>query len=735
MVFFSAAFGLLLNILFWGTGLAWLLTPRPWQRYWPLFTGVAGIALQSAVVWAGAYANLAGTQVYGRWSIAVPLALLAAAWWKRGTGGWKAWKRVGGVFAIVAIVLNGLMIPYSTSSKYLTTTSLGSCDAADYAAGARVLQEFARTDREGFIGLTEVVTVHSVDNFFDYWLKLNHFTPSAIVALNGAIFGLQPFQLISVATAVFLVLGIPLVFWLARSGLRYGPKGSLVLSAVYGLSPILWYAVAHGSMSQLLAAPAIATITWAGAVLWRSGAGWKRMAGMSGLLAIAYWLILGGYNFIVVVCFLPIASYTLGQAIWTADFRRFVRWTIGMGVPLIVVGLVAPERVLGLVERFQLFQEFDFGWKIPALSPEGWYGFIASSGLTAYSHTTRWVLSALLIGPLLLALAAGAKRGERQVFLAVCLSVPILIGYVYLLLKGRAHGTNASYDAYKLFAVFYPGLLAAFGYGLVRARTGGGTMQAMAVLAATAVLAGNAFGAYRFAQRLENPPMLVDRSLARLSRIETMPEVKSVNLMISDFWTRIWANVFLLHLPQYFPTHTYEGRLNTPLKGDWDLFGGLVTVNLPDRGSTPLLDRPYWLVNTRSPYYVRARLGEGWYDSERIPRANLRWRWSKGESSEIVIENPQSRPLNVGFRFQARSPIPRDLEIWIENKRRRKVSIGTELAWVRLPSVTVPPGTTVVQLRSNLPSQQASPTDKRMLSFAAYGIELDVKADPDPTDG
>ena len=46
--------------------------------------------------------------------------------------------------------------------------------------------EFAKYDREGFLGLTEVVRVASVDNFFDYWLRLNHFTPSALIALNGS---------------------------------------------------------------------------------------------------------------------------------------------------------------------------------------------------------------------------------------------------------------------------------------------------------------------------------------------------------------------------------------------------------------------------------------------------------------------------------------------------------------------------------------------------------------------
>ena len=82
----------------------------------------------------------------------------------------------------VLLVVAGSM---SSASRRLTSFSLGSCDAADYAAGARVFREFASGDRDGFMGLTEVVRILSVDNFYDYWVRLNHFTPSAIAALNA----------------------------------------------------------------------------------------------------------------------------------------------------------------------------------------------------------------------------------------------------------------------------------------------------------------------------------------------------------------------------------------------------------------------------------------------------------------------------------------------------------------------------------------------------------------------
>nr|MBP8257934.1 hypothetical protein [Opitutaceae bacterium] len=573
MVFYPVALALLLHILFWGAGLAWLVTPQVWRRAWPLFAGPAGVALQSAVVWAGAHSGLQGTDAYGLLAEGLPAGLLALAWWRHGSAGWRSWMRVAGVMILMVVVLNGAISPFASSSKALTTSSIGSCDAADYAAGARVLSEFARHDRGGFIGLTEVVRVHSVDNFFDFWLRLNHFTPSAIVALNGSVFGLQAYQLISVAVAVFLVLGIPIVFWLARFVMGYDPRASLFLATIFGVSPLLAYAVGHASMSQLLAAPAIALVNGCAFVLWRMSNSWRRLLSMAGLLSIGYWLILGAYNFIVIVCLVPAILYALGEAVWNGQFAKFFRWLVGVIAPLVLVSLLAPDRVAGLLERFQLFQEYDFGWRIPMLSPEGWYGLVANPSLGGYATGIRWTLSIILGLFLLFALALGARRNGRQVYFAICFILPILAAYYYLILRGRAHGTNASYDAYKLMAVFYPGILMALGIGLISRERSGAIRRVLAIGLGAAVFVGNAWGSYRIAARLQDPPLMVDRSLPKLRAIEKMPQVASVNMMITDFWSRLWANAFLLHRAQYFPTHTYEGRFNTALKGDWDLLG------------------------------------------------------------------------------------------------------------------------------------------------------------------
>jgi hypothetical protein len=733
MYFFLVAFGLLLHAFFWGAGLAVLLMPHPWKRFWPVLAAPAGLVLQSLVVWAGAYANLPGTNRYAWWSEAVPVAIAIWALLRRHPLLlWRDLSKLAGLWAIMAFCLTALVVPLARASRGLTTMSLGSCDAADYAAGARVLMEFARSDRSGFIGLTEVVQVMSVDNFFDFWLRLNHFTPSALIALNGTIFDCQPYELTSLMTVIFLVVSLPVVFWIARAAMAYSGAMSLWITLLYGLSPITWYAVFHVAMGQLLAAQAIALITWAGMALWRGDLSWRRGYAMAGVLAVGYGMLLGAYNFILIVCLVPAVTWVGGIALWKGEWRRFARWLAWMLIPLVGCGIIFAERVAGLAERFRLFQTYDFGWAIPALSPEGWLGLVATTDLNGFSGPTRVVLLGLVVVGTLGALVWGMKRQRREVYIALCLSVPVLIGYGYLQLRGARLGTNASYDAYKLLSVFFPGILAAVCYWVTLASS-----RALAVRVATygALAAVTAFAfrtTYRFAERVETPPLMVGRELLQLRTIENMADVASVNVRVPDVWSRLWANALLLRKPQYFYWHTYEGRKDTPLRGEWDINGGLTQIQLPGAATRRIdAQSQFSLVDTRSPYFMRARIiaNDGWYELERQSRATQRWRWTAAVA-RIHLENPQDHPLRVTCRFtNIHSLVDRDFQVWIGDRHLRTVRIKKELGSLRVRFV-VPPGASNFEVRTSEPLTSPGGGDNRLLGFRIFGVDFEVLDDP-----
>jgi hypothetical protein len=176
--------------------------------------------------------------------------------------------------------------------------------------------------------------------------------------------------------------------------------------------------------------------------------------------------------------------------------------------------------------------------------------------------------------------AACQKAGAS--FVAICFSVPALAGYTYLILRGYRLDNNSSYNAYKLLSVFYPGVLAVACYWVTLGRQDG---PALVILRAAMIFVVSAFtlnSAHTFSVRLRNPPLMVTPDLVQLREVEAMPAVTSIDVRFPDVWSRLWANVFLLRKPQYFQTETYEGRRRTPLRGEWDLNGGLVQLDVGD---------------------------------------------------------------------------------------------------------------------------------------------------------
>ena len=192
-------------------------------------------------------------------------------------------------------------------------------------------------------------------------------------------------------------------------------------------------------------------------------------------------------------------------------------------------------------------------------------------------------------------------------------------------------------------------------------------------------------------------------------------------------WSRLWANAFLLRKPQYFLTHTYEGRRNTPPRGEWELEGGLVHLRLPG-GDTRQVTAHYSLVRVASPYFLRVHLDRGWYPPERLARSDLGWRWTSGDAT-LLLENTRGRALRLTLRLDARSLIERDLELWAGGTRIATVRVGPERRTVAVPDIVIASGVTRLEFRSPAPASTPPPGDDRPLGFAAYGIAIDVGPD------
>lgn len=729
MNYFLTACGLILHTVFWGAGLAVLMLPARWRRFWWMFAPGAGMALQSAVVWTGAQTALEGTDAYAWPSEALPAIVLAVALWRhrRGRTLWAGWRTMAAVAAIALVAGWLLVAPMRTATRGLSTTSLGSCDQADYAAGARVFQEFSRHDRTGFMGLGEVTRVRSAEHFFEVWARLNHFTPAALLAHHGTILGLQPHQAVSLMAAVLVLLNLPVVLLVARmlAGLR--GAALLLAVAVFAISPLQAYAVHHGALGQLCAAQGIALLTLAVVA-----AGRREMADRSGrrwlpAMIAAFWLLAGSYNFILVVCLAPAAAW-LGWETWRRDRPAALLRTTGwVAAAFAVVALAAWGRIDGLLERFGLFEQYNFGWTVPLASPEGWLGLVRSAHRGPWPSGVRMTLAGAIVLGWVGGFAVLWRRDAARAALVGALVLPVIAGWTLLALEARERA-NATYDAYKLLSVFYPGLLAGLLAGLAAAmRAAGGGGRAVTGLLAL-VLAANAIPAARMHVRMMRPPLQVDRELVQLAALEGDARIDSLNLRVADFWSRLWANAFLLRKAQYFETHTYEGRLNTALRGGWDLSDSRLRAVPLAAGDYLAVNDQFHVVRTGAPGRLMLAWGEGWHAEERL--GPLRWRWA-GESGRLVVENPAERPLRVRVALQARGREPGTLLVAVGRDevaaggavRRVTLAGGGEPA-VNLGEWDLAPGRTEFRMWTEPAAAPAAPGDARVVSFALFGAEF-----------
>lgn len=727
MLYYLTAAGLLAHTIFWGAGLSGLVLPREWRRWWWVFAPGLGLALQSTVVWVGAHTPLAGTAVYARWSEVIPLALLLGLTLRRKSC-CRDWSRlrasiIAGWLAVVLAAGWMLIQPMAQPGPGLTASSLGSCDHADYAAGARVLQEFSKDDRTGFLGLSEVTHVRSADYFFDFWLRLNHFTPSALLAHNAAVFGVEAYRLVSVSAAVLVLLNLPMMLFLARItlGVRGGWLVGLVL--LYAVSPLNAYAVHHGALGQLYAVQGIGLLTVAIFGANRAAHLDRNVWSFLPLLLASLWLLAGSYNFILLVCLAPAGTWLAIQLLTRRKWRATGQVIAVLSVALGLCVFFFWGRFDGLIERFSLFEQYNFGWAVPLFSPEGWLGIVQDTGLHAWPVTARVALSVLVTGLWLAGLIALWRRQPSRFLAALALVLPVIFGWAVLAWESRVRA-NASYDAFKIFSVFYPGLL----IGLCcwvpaasRARSGSRWVAAGLL---GLLLAANLAAAWKFHLTMANPPLRTDRSLTEVGKLEQEPRIASLNIRVEDYWSRIWANAFLLRKPQYFLTHTYEGRLNTALKGEWNLSDSFLY-------QIPLHAEDLIVLNTRfhaervtAPGFVQTGFADGWYAEE--SGGDRRWRWSQGKG-DIVLINPADGPVRAALSLEVRAVSPRHLEIRLNEQVAAASDLDGTYQKIVVHDFLVPPGRTVLSLISN-GNTGPNPADSRRLSVALYAFELRILA-------
>jgi len=724
MTFVSTALAIASVLFGLGAPCALLCLPPRWRMHWPVVAPLAGVAWISLVTWIAITAGqpIAATVVWGTSAGALGLMAVAVRVERERIvrliiGGLR---RHAGVLALAILALVAIAWPATQARLGLTTVSLGSCDAPDYAAGAALMRDIPPGDLSGFNGQTETVALRSVGTFHEHWLRLNHFAPASMLAWFSVLFGLPLFKLVTALAIALHAAAVPAVFWVARSGLRLDAWSAVAVAAAWACSAPAVYGVAQVALGQIMVVPAVAWLTWAGLKAQDEGGSWRGALRWAPLAAAGFVVLIAAYTFALVFVLAPLAV-ALGWRAWSGRaWARLARAAASGAVALAGVALVLRERMAGLADRFSLFEAIDFGWPIPVLTPERWLGWFGDAHLAGggvglarvlvLATVTAWVAYALWAW----------RRDRRQLGTAAAWLATAAGGYSLLALKGVQEGSNELYNAYKVFALLQPLSLAAIVVPLRGAHRAGHAGRALGAFAVAGLLTVHWIGAAPVREALRRPTLWVDKPLQSIEAVAARDDVESVNMVLEPMWPRLWANSMLLGKRQYFRTETYEGRRATPLRGDWDLRDGLLGVDL-GAADTIRLGGGYHLV--RRAGALQPELGPGWHAPEGGGAG--RWVWSAGQEAVVHIDHPCQERARVRLEFGLQGHGTRTVTVALDG--------GVEPAWsgtltasitpVVIDDLLLPPGRTSLRIRSVEPAT-APPGDARPLGFALHDLTI-----------
>jgi hypothetical protein len=179
---------------------------------------------------------------------------------------------------------------------------------------------------------------------------------------------------------------------------------------------------------------------------------------------------------------------------------------------------------------------------------------------------------------------------------------------------------------------------------------------------------------------------------------------------------------------QFLDAPTYEGRAITGLHGEWDLNGGLVQIKLPGEDSVQINPR-FSIARVGSPWFLRARFGEGWHREELWrARKTRHWRWSS-PVGRLELDNPHDRPLRIVLHLESRNLENRDLQIWVDHEHQQDVHLGTDISTISTQPLLIVSGRSNIALKMGAFNRRAKESDQRLLGIAVYAITVEVLPD------
>jgi hypothetical protein len=406
-------------------------------------------------------------------------------------------------------------------------------------------------------------------------------------------------QLQNISIHIYFIFGALVFYVLARSVYNYSRVAAFFMLLLYAVSPVLYYTIYNVFQAQIIAMGITLCIYLIVLLMIRNCESWKEAVTYLPLLVLFNWGIAYTYPHMLPLLYLPIVLYLTITLVVNGKRPGTKYAGMAIGISILLMFVLYPGKLSELVNIVLERKQSAFGWFLWVLTPETLAGFtLKKTNLAPHPFWTRTLLSFLMVGLLGWGMKTTYKKDRSVFVLSTTILGAVVTGYLILSYLGRGEEGWGGYKSYKLISFFLPFYLLVFGlffkdlkFPLKNKRS------IVAGICLVLLLGVNIYSAHRMIRKMTKQHRIVTKEMVELKKIGENPRVESINIMGKDWWNILWEAKFLMRKKLYFETSTYEGRLASELKGEWDLMKYQVgQVAVPASDEVIPINRTYYLI-------------------------------------------------------------------------------------------------------------------------------------------
>jgi hypothetical protein len=455
-------------------------------------------------------------------------------------------------------------VPFLNHKDGLTSISYFNNDIVNTASVSKYIKEFSRHDKTGLLGEL---------NSYKYLAQTEIFGGPFYNSFFSSLMNLKPYQVQNLSFSVFFLFGIFMVYILARELFGYNKKAALVIMAIFGLNPMLFFNNHLSFQGQIISLSLALCSFFILIKVAMEATELKKMWPYLSLFALINCGIALTYNHIFPLIFIPVVLMLVIRVSVEKSYRNGWNWLIFAFVGMALLVVLLPYNSLKIIEMTLQRLGGTQGWYFPLFTPDTIFGFTLNHvNLEAHHLSKRILLSLIPSAVAVWGLLRCYRKDKQTFFLLFSVFFTTLVLYLIYAFGGPHEEGWGGYRSYKILSFYLPWIILSGLHLFSEVEFSSRTPKAVLLsLVCCVFLLMNIYSTVMITKMVMKKNQSATLDMADLEKVEKMPEVQSINILSNTYWDILWETHFLYRKKLHFKNQiSYHGTF-VGTKGEWDL--------------------------------------------------------------------------------------------------------------------------------------------------------------------